>query len=291
MGSTSHFQWRENLSLQNIASYYRTRIVVTWLLLLGESITILLFPLAIGFAVDSLMAERNIGLVLLGLLCVGVLLFAAGRRFYDTRVYAAIYREMASTLVARKRERGGSTSKLTAQVNLLYEIIEFFENLLPALIGTAITFTGTILMLGFIDVWLMTICLITSTLVIGLYTLSENRILHYNRQQNNELERQVAVLEQNHRRRLDLHFGRLMKWNIKLSDLETLNFSAIWVLLASLLLLSIVLVVNNPVSSYGQKITAIMYVFEYIEAVLAFPLFYQQLIRLREITGRLSSGI
>ena len=80
----------------------------------------------------------------------------------------------------------------------------------------------------------------------------------------------------------------MMKWNIKLSDLETVNFSLAWVILGALLISSIVLIVENTSISYGQKITSIMYVYHYIELVMSFPLIYQQYVRLQEISGRLS---
>lgn len=284
------FEWSDGITLTSIASHYRARIAITWMLLLGEAFALLFFPLAIGFSVDSLIEQSHSGLTVLGGLCLILLLFAAGRRFYDTRVYAAIYQDMATTLVESKRKKGTSTTRLTAQVNLLYEIVSFFEDALPTLIGALITFAGVTLMLGWIDFSLMSICLATSVLVALIYAASEKRIFTYNKHQNDELEQQVDVLEENRQRRVRVHFGRIMKWNIRLSDLETLNFSAIWIVMAALLVGSIVLVVGNGGISYGQKITAIMYVFEYIEVVMGFPLFYQEAIRLQEIAGRLSSA-
>ena len=197
---------------------------------------------------------------------------------------------MATTLVEQKRNSGATTTKLTAQVNLLYEIVEFFEDSLPSLIGAIIAFFGVTVMLGLIDLWVMASCLAASMLVILLYALSGNRIFAYNKHQNEELEKQVDVLKENCRRRVHVHFGRIMKWNIKLSDLETLNYSGVWIVMAILLIFSIILVVGNAATSYGQKITSIIYVFEYIEVVMSFPLFYQQIIRLQEITVRLSGS-
>ncbi len=285
---TNHFQWNDDISLRKIANHYKAKVAITWALLLGEAISILLFPLAIGFSIDSLMKESNTGVITLGILCIVVLVFAAGRRFYDTRVYAVIYQEMATTLVEQKRNGGATTTKLTAQVNFLNEVIDFFEDSLPSLIGAAITFLGVIVMLGLFDLWMMVSCLVVSVLVIIIYALSEKRIFTYNRYQNDELESQVDVLSENQHRRVHVHFARMMKWNIKLSDLETLNYSVVWIVMAILIILSIILVVANTSITYGQKITSIMYVFEYIEVVMSFPIFYQQWVRLSEIMQRLS---
>ena len=290
MKRTNSLEWRPGTSLWKIASHYRRKIAVTWSLLTGEQIAELLFPLAIGFAVDQLLLDSFAGLATLAGLCVALLVFGAGRRFYDTRAYAAIYRDLAMSLVGQKRENGASTTQITAQVNLLYEVVEYFENSLPSLFAISIGLLGSSLMLALLDIRLLLCCLGAIFLIAIIYLLSENRIFTYNREQNNELEQQVEVLDRNRRRRIDLHFGRLMKWKIRLSDPETVNFSMAWVVLASLLIVSLVLIVGNDSISYGLKITSIMYVFEFVEVVMGLPIFYQEIIRLREIMQRLAGS-
>ena len=78
-----------------------------------------------------------------------------------------------------------------------------------------------------------------------------------------------------------------MKWNIKLSDLETINFSIIWFFMISLLIFSIKTASENALE-YGTVFALIMYVFEFIENSLTLPLYYQNLIRLKEISNRLN---
>lgn len=283
-------EWRHGMSLWKIAVHYRRKISVTWALLSAEQISELLFPLAIGFSVDQLLIGSYTGLATLAGLCVAVLAFGAGRRFYDTRAYASIYRDLAMSLVRQKRKYGASTTQVTAQVNLLFEVVEYFENSLPSLFAIFIGLLGSSVMLGLLDVRLLFCCLAATLLIAIIYLLSEKRIFTYNRRQNDEFEQQVDVLESNRRRRVDLHFGRLMKWKIKLSDLETVNFSMVWIVLTGLLLGSLVLIVSNDSFSYGLKITSIMYVFEFVDMVMGFPVFYQEIIRLREIMQRLSGG-
>ena len=116
-----------------------------------------------------------------------------------------------------------------------------------------------------------------------------------NKGQNDELEKQVEIIAQqadppsNGNRdsnRLEKHLKTLMGWNIKLSDLETLNFSMTWIVLAGVLIYSVVAVASSGASP-GRVVSAVMYVFGFIESVMTFPLYYQQVIRLNEIAGRL----
>ncbi len=116
------------------------------------------------------------------------------------------------------------------------------------------------------------------------------RYMRLNKGQNDEYERQFDVLALRDVSKIDRHFRRLMRWRVRLSDLETINFSLVWVVLAAMLLGSIYFIVENSAISPGQKITTIMYVFDYIEVVVGLPIFYQEALRLKDITTRLSSS-
>ncbi|WP_419861825.1 hypothetical protein [Candidatus Palauibacter sp.] len=42
---------------------------------------------------------------------------------------------------------------------------------------------------------------------------------------------------------------------------------------------------------YGAVFAIVMYVFQFVESMLGIPLYYQQWLRLREISGRLATAI
>ena len=170
---------------------------ITWGLLLIEACLLLLFPLAIGFSVDTLMQQQYTGLLSLGGLSLAVLIIGAGRRFYDTRTYAAIFQDLANSLVQHEKAQKAPTSQITARINLLYEVIEFLENTLPLLLTNLIGFVGVILIISLIDSYVMSLCIISSILIIGIYATTRHKIFDYNQQQNDELEQQVTVLSCN----------------------------------------------------------------------------------------------
>lgn len=259
--------------------------------MLVEAVLTLLLPLATGYTVDSLLSGSRSGVLWLAALCGGLTIVGAGRRFLDTRAYSAIYRDLARSLVDARTRESATTGTVVAGVHLLYEMVEFLENHLPVLLASAVAFLGVATIIAFIDAKVMVLCLSAAAMVGSVYGLSGRRIFRCNERQNDEFERQVEVISEGSMRRIDGHFRRLMEWNIRLSDLETLNFSAGWMVMVALLVSSIVLVTQNVEISYGQKLTAIMYVFQYSEVVMGFPLFYQQVVRLREIGRRLSGEV
>lgn len=282
--------WRNGLSLRAVGAVYYPKIILTWVLLIIEALLALLLPLGIGRAVDALNAQSISGLIELAILIVLLIVIGAGRRFYDTRAYSSIQRELSSGLVEREKAKGLALSKTIARVNLLSELVSFLENSLPTLILTGIMFVGILFVVFGIDMRVMLLCLLSSLGVILIYALSGNKYMRFNKGENDEYERQLDVLAKPDLAKVDRHFKRLMSWRVRLSDLETVNFSLVWFVLAALLIGSIYFIVENATITSGQKITTIMYVFDYVEVVVGLPIFYQEALRLKDITRRLSSS-
>ena len=82
----------------------------------------------------------------------------------------------------------------------------------------------------------------------------------------------------------------MMRWNIRLSDLEAANFGINWVFMIALLVFAVSAAVTEA-PEYGAVFALVMYVFQFMESVMMLPLFYQQWLRLREISGRLASAV
>lgn len=278
-----------DLSLTRLIQRFWKKAIFTWILVLGDGLLHLLFPLIIGRAIDGLLQDDHSGLIELGVLCGLVLFTGAGQRYYDTRVYAGIYRTVSAELVERENRKGSDVSKISARASLFEEFIQFLEDSLPRIIHQLINFTGTLILIAWIDPRIFALCAVGAIVTILVFALSEKKITQFHKGLNDEKEKQVTVISRNHPVRVDRHFRNMMHWNVRLSDLETWNYSLIWLALTAVLLASIAMIVGAGDGEYGQMIAAVMYVFGFIDSVLIFPLFYQQLLRLGDIGRRLSA--
>ncbi|MEM9557138.1 MAG: ABC transporter six-transmembrane domain-containing protein [Acidobacteriota bacterium] len=276
------------VSLGHLVRRFWRLTALTWVLVLLEGLCLVALPLVIGRAVDGLMNERVTGVVELTVLCGVLLLVGAGRRVFDTRAYARIHRTVAGELVVHEKRRQASLSEISARTHLFTELIEFLEESIPSVLLQLINLAGTLVIIALIDLEVFLACLASIVFAALVYSLSEERIFRINAGANDELERQVEILAATSEREIPPHFKRLMGWRIKLSDLETLNFSVIWAALTLLLIFTVVVVTTTADLSFGRIVSAVMYVFGFIESVLILPLYYQQLVRLREITQRLA---
>lgn len=276
-------------SLGTLFKRFKGKISLTLLLVIADATANLLIPLFMGFAINGLLASNYNGLISLAILGFVSLLLGSGRRLYDTRIYAGIYTTVTSELVEKEQAKNSSVSKITARANLFTEFVEFLENSLPEIVNNFIGLFGTLLVVLSLNRNIFIACVIATLFVVVVYWLSSNRNFLLNKGYNDELEKQVDVLTSANKTGIDRHFKNVMRWNIKLSDFETSNFAIVWGGMIILLLYAIIIAVNSGITAYGTIFSLLVYVFQYIESVLTLPLYYQQLVRLNEISSRLNS--
>lgn len=273
--------------IKSILKKYRSRFIFTFSLLLLEAGISILFPLFIGLAVDSAICESYSGAVYLGILSIVALTVGVGRRIYDSRFYAKVYQNIGIRTDSKIQNK--STSVRSARLNMVRELVEFLENSLPELINTTIGLIGVIIILASLSFTVFYMSLIVTLLILLIYWLTSKRTVSLNKLSNDEFEKQVVILGTNDKNLLRNHLKEMMKWNIKLSDLEALNFSISWIILSLFLVLSIVFSIENGDIKYGVLLSLVMYVFQYMESIINLPFFYQNWLRLQEIKGRIES--
>ncbi|MEL6276589.1 MAG: ABC transporter six-transmembrane domain-containing protein, partial [Bacteroidota bacterium] len=227
---------------------FKWSFALTFFLILAEAALEVLFPLFIGFAIDGAIAgdyNGPIQLMILGLLSLFIM---AGRRFFDSRFYAKVFKQEGLRVAARNDL---SPSKRTARLNMLREMVEFFENSVPMLVMSLVGLAGTLLIIATLNQKIFWSCLATLGVIIIVYLITSKRTFRLNKAYNDEAERQVDSLSTDSIPTVKRHLQDLMKWNIKLSDLETINFSITWVMLMGLLVMSIVWAVEGGINKYG----------------------------------------
>ncbi len=279
-------------SLKSIAKRFLGRISFTFLLVVIESLLDVLFPLFIGWAVNDLIENSYTGLFMLGSLGLLALLIGAARRFYDTRIYGGIYQTIAYEMVSQGKKVDTSVSKLSARSGLLTELVEFFEHSMPGIVFSLVGVVGTLIIIASLNLSIMFACLALLILMIITYWLTGNIQYDYHGHYNHILEQRVDVLSQNESQFIRKHFVDLMRWNIKLSDLETINFSVIWLGVIALFISAPLIAINSDstVPEVGTLLAILIYIFDYSGKVVTLPLYIQQLIRLQEISQRLSNN-
>ena len=273
------------MKIKTILKEHRFKFGFTLLLIVLEAVLAIFFPLFIGYAIDSALDGSNDGAIGLGLLGLVALLVGVGRRVFDSRFYAKIYQTLGANVISKMGDH--LPSKKTARLGMIRELVEFLENSLPELISTVIGLLGVIMALFVLNAKVFMGSLVVTGIIFLIYGLSRQRTLRYNKKTNDELERQVDAIASNNTSELRIHLREVMRWNIKLSDLEAMNFSLSWLAVMAFLIASILIAISDGILKYGVLFALVMYVFQYIESVINLPFFYQNWLRLKEIVGRL----
>ncbi len=277
-------------SLKEIAKRFYGRISFTFILVMIESGLDVLFPLFIGWAVNDLISGEFTGLIMLGVLGVCALLIGAARRFYDTRIYSGIYQTISPEMVEEGKSANLSVSKISARCGLLTELVEFFEQSMPGIVFAIIGVVGILIVIGSLNIYVFFTCLALLGLMIITYWLTGSAQYKYHGHYNHILEQRVDVLNLSDKKAVSQHFRDLMRWNIKLSDMETMNFSIIWLGVIALFVSPPLLAIQTSESApeVGTLLSLLIYIFDYSEKVVLLPFYIQQLIRLQEISNRMS---
>ncbi|MEL6969309.1 MAG: ABC transporter six-transmembrane domain-containing protein [Bacteroidota bacterium] len=273
------------MKVSAIIRKHRLQFSFTLGLILLEAGLGILFPLFIGYAIDSAINGSHQGAIYLGVLGLVALLVGVGRRVFDSRFYAKVYQSIGSSAISKMEEN--VSSKKSARLGMIGELVEFSENALPELIGSFIGLIGVMGIIATLNLHVFYGSLVVTLVVFLIYWLTSAKTIQLNKASNDELERQVDVIAKNDDQALHLHLKEMMKWNIKLSDLEAINFSISWVVLTAFLVASIIVSVSGGIVKYGALFALVMYVFQYMENVVSLPLFYQNWLRLQEIKERL----
>ena len=174
-------------------------------------------------------------------------------------------------------------------MQLARELIDFFEWELPELLASVIGMIGAFVML----LYLLPVvggASVTIAVLIGVvFFLSRNRVRSLNTLLNNELERQVTMLESGKDFSRRIHLNRLRRWRIHLSDLEAANYAVTDLLLTILIVSAVVITVNTGLT-VGEVFAILTYLLDLAECLLVLPWTYQQSIRAQEIGGRIAGS-
>lgn len=276
-------------SLSSIFKRFKWKISITFSLLVLENIFKVLQPFVLGIAINDLINQKNDGLWIFCILYGVSFFIGLIRRYYDTRAYTSIYTVVASEIADIQNQKDVSVSTIAARSSLIKELVDFFEYDITQAFTSLISVVGALIMLALFDWWLFAACILTILIIFSIYTLSNKKIYNFNIGLNDELEHRITILEKREQNGIVRHFKNISKWMVKMSDLETLNFGIIEVVLFVLAIFALYVSASAIDATAGSIFSIITYILEFSNGIFMLPIVFQQLIRLQEISTRLKS--
>jgi ABC-type multidrug transport system fused ATPase/permease subunit len=194
---------------------------------------------------------------------------------------------MATETISKELRHEAPVSQMTARANFVSEFVEYFEIMLPAALTSAVMLLGSIVMLGIISPVLCLGTIAVSVAVALVFFLSKRRIANWNSGLNDEMEQQVDLLSRRDATLASSHFAAIVRWRIRLSDLEARNFGLTYLFAIALIVIAVYVLIAVDGKSAGQAFAALTYVLQFTDSMIILPYTYQEFLRTREIGMRL----
>ena len=267
----------------------RAQISFTYLLALLENAFELMYPWAIGIAINGLLVDKwqlimpFVGISLAHIMVGGI------RQLYDTRLFSRLKAAMATDIIALQREDGEEVSEVSARVEMTDEFIDFFEWEMPVIFATFVSLFGSLVFLFFYDIWAG---LIITGLLVPIAIINAfmgRRALKLNEAYNSQWEKQVDIIDEARPRAARVHFGHLAKWKIRLSDIEVISWTSTGVLTLGATILVLVRVADIPGVLAGDIFASLAYVLRIEQSLDRVPETVQQVGRLIDIRRRIKA--
>ncbi len=273
--------------LRTLFRVHRWQILATYVLFNLENLGRLAQPWFLGWAVNDLLAGRSTGLLVLAAQHLANLALGACRQAYDTRTFTRIYANLASGLAVGQRRRGVDLSRLSARSALSRELVDFFERDVPFLFHALYSVGGSLVMIALFDGVLVIPCLLFLAVSVLLTRSLARRTLQLNRGLNDQLEREVSILQHAPADGIEEHYHQVRGWRIRLGNAQLANFGSMGLL--TLLLLATVLVrsCDGRATDAGTLFSILGYVVLLTNSLSSLPLWIQQFSRLQDIRHRL----
>lgn len=263
----------------------RARLGITYGAVVVENVFELLYPFAIGLAIDGLLDDDWAGTILLVSIALAHLAVSIARQIFDTRSFNRLYSDIASELVEQQRADGVATSAVAARAALAGEYVEFLEEDVGAAIAAAFAVFGSLLMLLLYDPTLGVVSATLGIPVIVLNILLMKRSRRVYRLINDQTEIEVSLIDRADSTEVRHHFRSLAgHWN-RLSDSEAMTWGVVDLFAVGLIVFALVRATDLD-GDVGAIFAIVAYVWSYTAGFDAVPTVIQRLSNLSDIRRR-----
>ncbi|QLS06264.1 hypothetical protein HV327_11955 [Citrobacter freundii] len=277
-------------TLKSLARRHRKKLLATFLLVVAENLTYLLYPLMAGFAINAIIAGNALHAVFYAVVVFIMWAIGAARRSVDTRTFTRIYAELAVPVILAQRRDNQNTSTIAARVALSREFVDFFEKHLPALITSIASILGAAIMLLVIELWTGVACLV----ILGFFSLFLSSYTRKNEalflRLNNRLEKEIAMVNSAAASPLGKHYRLLSRLRICLSDREALGYLSIGIVVVLLFGMTILIMTLGGGADAGHIYSVMTYMWMFAMSLDDAPQLLEKYSQLKDIGKRVNTG-
>ena len=266
----------------------RFAVAGTYALTVAENLCMLAYPTLTGRAVDELLQRRYEGLAWLVAVWLLHLVLSFTRQRVDTRVFMGLYAAVAAHMVGTQQAGGQGLSTVSARVDMVRDVVGFFEKEVPMVLHNLLAVVGSLAMLFVYDRDAGFIAMAVLLPMGVVNTWYWRRAVRLNQGIHNQIEREVGDIASASPFRVRRHFLLLRRWRIKLSDAESWTWAVTELALMGAMVWILVDFTQSPAFSAGAVYAVLAYVYDYLEGLNQVPTVVNSVARLKDVRRRLA---
>jgi ABC-type bacteriocin/lantibiotic exporter with double-glycine peptidase domain len=277
----------QNQTIQRIWRENRKPILFIYALNIIEEIMYLLIPSSVGMLIDTFMQNKGYGIYAFIITYLGWQGIAVYRRIADTKTFTMIFNKECLRLIVNHQDREIDTAKINARVELMKQVVDFFERDFPFIIVSIVSIFGAAILLYFYNPKLLLISLFVVIPSILLNSIYSKKIEHVTEDVNNQYENQVNIIDGKNYALQKEYFEQLRLFNIKKSTLEAYNFGLIEVFVFLMIISSIYVICRTENMNYGSIVASYGIILRFAYGFDFIPHTTTKLASLRDILRRI----
>lgn len=274
--------------LKNIYQQNKLRLFTVYLLNILEESAYLAVPAASGMLIDSFLHGTTSGIVAFAVVYLGWNILGVTRKALDTISFTKIYNDVTIKIIEHHKAKGIDTGKINARVELLREVVTFFETDLPFLANSFVTMIGAAGLLYFYNPQLMFVCLviIVPSLIVNYWF--GKKMVAATTAVNNEYEKQLDIIEHENIDTIQHYLQHVRRINIRKSTLEAINFGTLEIFVFAMIFASIYIICNTPNIDYGAIVAIYGYILKFAYSFDFIPHLTERIALMSDIQHRLA---
>ncbi len=252
-----------------------------------EEIFYLFIPSSVGLLIDYFVYGKGLGIYLFIFNYLGWQSISVYKKIYDTKIFSKIYNDLVLKIIEKRQKNKVSITKINARVELLKQIIDFFEIDFPFFVKSLIAIFGSLILLYMYNskLLLVSIIIVIPSLLINFFYAKKIEIATHIC--NNQFEQQLEILENGDKTAQQVYFQELREYNIRKSTLEALNFGFLEIFVLLMILMSLFILCKTENLNYGSIIASYGIVLRLAYSFDFIPHLTTKIATLKDITNRI----
>jgi ABC-type multidrug transport system fused ATPase/permease subunit len=278
--------------ISNIWQNHKVKISQTYTLNIIENVSNMLLPAASGLLIDGFIAKKMDGLWFF----IAAYVFWYGtamiRRVYDTKVFTKIYNDVSIKTIVHHQEENIDSGTINARIELLKQMVNFFEVDMPFLMNNLIQMFGAFVLLYFYDPKVMVVCLVVILPSFAINYFFGKKMLSVATEVNDKYEQQLEMIQSKaNESSLVSYFNIVRKLNIRKSNLEAWNFGILEIFVLLMIIASLYMICQNPLLKHGDIVAIYGYITRFAYSFDFIPHLTAKLSVVKDIENRLKEVV